>query len=958
MGFLTQEVQDKAVYQYFYNEEGNIEKLIDAEQNSTSYVYDAFERLTRTIYADLTVDKVDYDLANLTVTYTDASGNKEREQSDLLGQVTLQEENNKGSFIPLRKLTYDLDGNVLSSQDGNGQITTSSYDALGRLLTVTDPEMRLTGYTYSLAGDLTGITFPDKTTLSKQYDELGRLTRQINEKSQSESYYYDTRSNVIKHTNYAGKTTEYKYNDDNLVTEIKTPSEAITYAYDSVGRRINMNNAQGDTKYSYSPADGSLQTLRYPDGSRIDYIYNNQQRTGYKFTSGTGKAIEVQGKLDEMNRLTEMNILNGGGSTFAGAPSQQMRFEYEANSLLKRQTSSNNVNTTLTYNGYDLTGVNIGGGSTGQQFSYEYDNNKNIIGRTQNGAVDQYSYDSLSRIQSEQSEGKDKSFTYDDKGNRLTGVGNKIVGMENAEYTFDSLDRLTGVKSQGKAKEAIDVSYSYNGDGLLYERMTKDQRIRYYYNEEGKLLAEASVGADKIAQMVYFYVYDLSGRLWARQSKTGSMEYYQFNGHGDVIALTDKDGKELNSYSYDIWGNPTKEKEEAPNLFRYSGEYWDSDTGLQYLRARWYDPNTARFISRDTYEGQIGNPLSLNLYSYVENNPLTNVDPTGHWCESNDGKNSHPGNCSNPNRGIFSPDVNHNREAMKRNGNSIGIYKFDFGDGLHEDNSWTGMVFDTVVTGGVGLGKFAIKGVSKGVKGAYSKASKWLSKGCNCFVAGTEVLTDEGEKPIEEIEVGDKVLSKDDETGEIAYKEVEWLFQREVDETYNITVGSEVITTTDEHPFWIVGKGWVESKNLVVGDVLTTSDGKELAIEKIEVKKEHMTVYNFKVKDFHTYFVSNLGIWTHNACSTPNTTTKWDIKTGADKKIDYKFNGSTVSAYRDPKTGLWWAKDTTGHADSAFKVFKEAKGGKELHWVADADEYGNYIVGKHKSSTGTVIKIK
>lgn len=58
----------------------------------------------------------------------------------------------------------------------------------------------------------------------------------------------------------------------------------------------------------------------------------------------------------------------------------------------------------------------------------------------------------------------------------------------------------------------------------------------------------------------------------------------------------------------------------------------------------------------------------------------------------------------------------------------------------------------------------------------------------------------------------------------------------------------------------------MEAKKLAVGDVLTTSDGKELAIEKIEVKQEHATVYNFKVKDFHTYFVSNLGIWTHNAC--------------------------------------------------------------------------------------------
>ncbi|MEZ2661647.1 hypothetical protein ACBP89_27305, partial [Aneurinibacillus aneurinilyticus] len=92
--------------------------------------------------------------------------------------------------------------------------------------------------------------------------------------------------------------------------------------------------------------------------------------------------------------------------------------------------------------------------------------------------------------------------------------------------------------------------------------------------------------------------------------------------------------------------------------------------------------------------------------------------------------------------------------------------------------------------------------------------------------------------------------------------------------------------------------------------------------------------------------------------STKNTKTLWDIKTTADKTVKYRFNGDTVTAYRDPKTGLWWAKDTTTHGGSTYKVFKEAKGGKELHWIADADEYGNFIEGKHKSNTGTVIKIK
>ncbi|WP_240479799.1 RHS repeat-associated core domain-containing protein [Paenibacillus wynnii] len=64
------------------------------------------------------------------------------------------------------------------------------------------------------------------------------------------------------------------------------------------------------------------------------------------------------------------------------------------------------------------------------------------------------------------------------------------------------------------------------------------------------------------------------------------------------------------------------------------------------MRARWYDPSIGRFLNEDTYEGQIDNSLSLNFYTYVHNNPLTNIDPTGHYCVSNEGNNAHAGGCN------------------------------------------------------------------------------------------------------------------------------------------------------------------------------------------------------------------------------------------------------------------------------------------------------------------------
>lgn len=121
------------------------------------------------------------------------------------------------------------------------------------------------------------------------------------------------------------------------------------------------------------------------------------------------------------------------------------------------------------------------------------------------------------------------------------------------------------------------------------------------------------------------------GNLIMREDEADSSKaYYVTNGHGDVTEIRNASRGVVNSYEYDIWGNVIKQTGDLDNPFLYSGEYWDGTTKLQYLRARWYDPSIGRFISEDTYKGQVDNPLSLNLYTYVYNNPLKYVDPTGH----------------------------------------------------------------------------------------------------------------------------------------------------------------------------------------------------------------------------------------------------------------------------------------------------------------------------------------
>ena len=137
-----------------------------------------------------------------------------------------------------------------------------------------------------------------------------------------------------------------------------------------------------------------------------------------------------------------------------------------------------------------------------------------------------------------------------------------------------------------------------------------------------------------------------------------------------------------------------------------------------------------------------------------------------------------------------------------------------------------------------------------------------------CFVAGTLIATADGYKPIEEIQAGDKVLSENPETGEIAYKTVEETYINETDELIHVHVNGETISATPNHPFYVDKLGWTLAKNLRAGDILVLSNGEFVVVEWIqhEILENPVKVYNFKVEDFHTYFVGESSVLVHNQC--------------------------------------------------------------------------------------------
>ena len=162
------------------------------------------------------------------------------------------------------------------------------------------------------------------------------------------------------------------------------------------------------------------------------------------------------------------------------------------------------------------------------------------------------------------------------------------------------------------------TNYYYDGDSLnvLYETNGNNEIIRsYVYSESGQLLA---------------------------MRKGNDTFFYHYNAHGDVIALTDQQGKVVAKYEYDAWGNPITVEEDssvADNPFRYAGYQYDKETGMYYLIARYYHPEHGVFLSPDPDPGIKEDILSQNGYAYTNNNPVMLVDPDGHlfWVVVNGG---------------------------------------------------------------------------------------------------------------------------------------------------------------------------------------------------------------------------------------------------------------------------------------------------------------------------------
>ena len=289
---------------------------------------------------------------------------------------------------------------------------------------------------------------------------------------------------------------------------------------------------------------------------------------------------------------------------------------------------------------------------------------------------------------------------------------------------------------------------------------------------------------------------------------------------------------------------------------------------MYYLQTRYYDANICRFINADS--ALYDNLLGYNLFAYCYNNPVMYIDPTG---------------CA--------PDL----DLLFDGSMMVVLGGLTFAAVLLTGGSclpWVAAAYAVVATASVAtatsgafevyesftgenpakdfVGEETYETIKNASIAVLSLAPAVISYGTTvsvCFVAGTLVKTESGDKSIEDICIGDKVYAYNEETGEIALKSVVNTFVNEATELVHVFVNNEEIICTNEHPFYSPVKGWIEACQLRAGDILVSLNGEYIIVEQVqhEILESPIKVYNFEVEDFHTYFVGNGdGVLVHNQC--------------------------------------------------------------------------------------------
>lgn len=649
-GFLIKEVLPSSaggdrVIDYKLNAAGEVEAVTDPARNTTNYTYDLVGRpakitkppvgggtvgnstageydlagrLTSVKSMDSTGATVrtvglGYDAAGNPILYTSGEGHVTRRGYDATDLLVELEEPVTGSESITTSFGYDATGAPTRLTDGRGNVTWTGYNSLGLVETLTEPATaahpnladRTWTHVYDVAGNETALIQPGGVSLDKQYDNLNRVTKISGSGAgivaDDKTYIYDL---ADRPTAVGNNTLEY--NDRSLLTKVTTGSGTTTaYAYDALGHPIQRVDITGTTTYTWD--------------------VNNRLRTVADPVSGRTNTYDYD-KADRLANVTSSN------------PANTQAYTYDALDRPLTQTlkSSSGVQLAKISYGWDrddnLTSKITEGMAGSGSNTYDYDHAGRLTSWTgPDGTTTAYGWDASGN----RSKAGDKSYTYDERNRLTAGDGSTYTYMPRgtlASQTKDGATRQLAFDAFDRLINDGDAVYTYDAFDRMLTRESGGGPQRFVY---AGLDNDIIAVTDQVGAVRASYGRDPFGDLISVKEGNAAAAGALTDIHQDLVGTFT--GTALSSTTtYNPFGEVTAQMGAKPSL-GYQSEYTDPDTGNVNMHARWYQPSTGGFFSRDAWTLPPDPSIQGNRYTYVNGDPLGNTDPSGHYLKAQAG---------------------------------------------------------------------------------------------------------------------------------------------------------------------------------------------------------------------------------------------------------------------------------------------------------------------------------
>ncbi|MFC8957783.1 RHS repeat-associated core domain-containing protein [Streptomyces sp. NPDC057101] len=596
--------------------DGQLLKATDPDGTSTRNTYDGYGQLVKVEDLDaqgavLRSSSSTYDRSGNPVTLTDYRGHTKTFTYDATGVVTKLVEPVSATESITTTYGYDAAGNTTRFTDGRGNPFLTTYNSWGlpestiEPATPTHPNLADRTFTavYDLGGRPTEMRSPGGVSVSYAYDAKSRLVRQSGTGAEAatvdHTYDWDADDRLTAVAGSGDTKNTFAYDDRGQLLSASGPSGASSFAWNGDGAMTSRTDASGTSTFGYDTA-GRLKTVNDgATGTTATYAYgvNNEVKT---IDYGAGKSKRSFG-YDALQRLTSDRLTSPTGKELASTTYGWYANDNETSKITTGVAGA--TSNTYTYDWANrLTSWN--NGTTTEAYSYDASGNRTRVGG------DTYTYDARNRLTSDghstyayTARGTMSSVT--DEGGRITPVKadafNRVMQEGDRSYTYDGLDRVLEAKDETGA--AIHT-FQYSGAG---NDVASDGVTSYSRN------ADDSLFGVKTAVSAVLALTDM---------------------HDDVVAQFTATGEALaGSKTYSPFGKVLQSTGMLGALGYQSG-WTDPSTDKVNMAARWYSPETGQFNSRDTVATS-GMPSSIgaNRYAYANGNPMTGVDPTGHWFE-------------------------------------------------------------------------------------------------------------------------------------------------------------------------------------------------------------------------------------------------------------------------------------------------------------------------------------